>query len=220
MAATVRWDVLRPQIRQCADIESATLRFPDAELLVYANASAQELYDLLIASGSDFNLKSGTPFNTASGTDLYALATDFYQLRGLDVAVGGPAPLSLKRFTFEERNVDASRTPGWPTAYRLSGAYVRLWPIPQGVYAVTPWYYPVLTLMTVDASTIDFIHGWEEYVVVDAAMKCLRKDDRDVSVLMAQKVAIRDRIIGMAANRDAAAPERVGDVDNVPDGWW
>ena len=64
-------------------------------------------------------------------------------------------------------------------------------------------------IVQIDGETYN---GWEEYVTIDAAIKCLQKEESDVSMLMAQKQAIKNRIHNMAANRDAGDPESVTDV--------
>lgn len=58
----------------------------------------------------------------------------------------------------------------------------------------------------------DDFNGWSEYVIIDAAIKCLIKEESDVQVLMMEKKQVLDRIENMAANRDAGDPERVTDV--------
>jgi hypothetical protein len=70
-----------------------------------------------------------------------------------------------------------------------------------------------------ESTTIDGISGWEEYVVVDAAMKAMGKEESDVSLLAAQKQAMTKRLQDMAANRDAANPGTVADVQ-MSDYWW
>ncbi len=66
---------------------------------------------------------------------------------------------------------------------------------------------------------IDGVNGWEEYIVVDAAIKALQKEESDVSVLMAQKAALTRRIEGAAANRDAGSPLSVTDA-YATGNWW
>jgi len=65
------------------------------------------------------------------------------------------------------------------------------------------------SIVQVDGRTYN---GWEEYVVVDAAIKCLNKEESDTSILFARKQALIDRIENMAANRDSGEPEQVTDV--------
>lgn len=62
-----------------------------------------------------------------------------------------------------------------------------------------------------DSTTIDGIAGWEEYVVLDAGIKAANKEETDVTVLMAKLGAMKQRLIDMAAERDAANPATVVD---------
>lgn len=61
---------------------------------------------------------------------------------------------------------------------------------------------------------IDGVAGWEEYIVIDAAIKCKDKEESDVTVLAARKVEKKKEIEGISANRDTGAPARVADVMN------
>jgi hypothetical protein len=61
-------------------------------------------------------------------------------------------------------------------------------------------------------TSFDGLSGWLEYVIVDAAIKAMQKEESDVSVLMAQKKDLRVRLEQMAANRDVGTPGTVADV--------
>jgi hypothetical protein len=65
-----------------------------------------------------------------------------------------------------------------------------------------------------ESTTIDGVSGWEEYVVVDAALKAMGKEESDVSVLMSQKQAMVKRLQDMAENRDIGNPATVGDTQS------
>jgi len=78
---------------------------------------------------------------------------------------------------------------------------------------------PVLTLQFwTDAVTIDGISGWEEYVIVDAAIKAMVKQEQDVSELRIQKAMLIARIEGMAEGRDAGQAHHVSDALSI-NGW-
>lgn len=64
----------------------------------------------------------------------------------------------------------------------------------------------------------DGISGWLEYVVVDAAIKCLVKEESDTRVLGMQRDQLVRRITDSAPNRDAGEPPRVTDVTRTG-GW-
>ncbi len=63
-----------------------------------------------------------------------------------------------------------------------------------------------------DSTTIDGVSGWEEYIVVDSALKAMGKEESDVSLLGPQKLAMIKRLQDMAANRDAGNPATVADT--------
>lgn len=63
-----------------------------------------------------------------------------------------------------------------------------------------------------DATTIDGVSGWEEYIICDVALKAMGKEEDDVSLIAQQKLAMKQRLIDMASNRDAANPATVADV--------
>lgn len=66
---------------------------------------------------------------------------------------------------------------------------------------------------------VDSYSGWIEYVIVDAAIKAMQKQESDVSVLMAQKQALKIRIESASQNRDAGEPATVADA-SLPSGPW
>lgn len=59
---------------------------------------------------------------------------------------------------------------------------------------------------------IDGIAGWEEYIVIDAAIKCKDKEESDVSVLAGRRQEKKAEIEGMAANRDPGSAAKTADV--------
>lgn len=215
MSRTATLLSLRTQVRQRADVEQHTRRFTDAEITLYLNQSWAELYELIIGSGEEFYLSSTTT-TTTSAIDTYPLPADFYRLTGVDVDVGGPQPIPIRRFTFRERS-RYLYLDGWsygrPVSYRLWGGNIKFTPVPGGAYRVTIWYYPAPVSMSGDSDTIDGVAGWEEFIVLDAAIKCLHKDGRDASALVNQREIVRQRVLGSVIGRDAAEPERVTDID-------
>jgi hypothetical protein len=63
-----------------------------------------------------------------------------------------------------------------------------------------------------DSTTIDGVSGWEEYIIVDSALKGMGKEESDVSLLAQQKLAMIKRLQDMANNRDAGNGSTVADV--------
>jgi hypothetical protein len=63
-----------------------------------------------------------------------------------------------------------------------------------------------------DSTTLDGISGWEEFVIVDAAIKAQIKQENDINPLLIQKQAMKERIEAMAEARDAGQAFHVSDV--------
>lgn len=61
------------------------------------------------------------------------------------------------------------------------------------------------------ANYLEGISGWEEYVITDCVIKAKLKDEQDVTPEMAQKEALRQRIIRMSKHRDRG-PQRPSDT--------
>lgn len=200
----------------------------EPELISYINQSYFELYDLIVAAfGNNYYVATPYQFTTDGTNEMYALPSDFYKLLGCDLSLAGGTPgtwLTVRAFEFAERN--RYSVPNFQSfygvtnlRYRLNGSNLWLTPTPAGGQIIQLWYVPRLTTLSALSQTADGISGWTEYIIVDAATKCLQKEESDVSVLMAQKAALVKRIEAMAENRDAGPPPKV--IDNLTsDIWW
>lgn len=218
---------VRLAVRQRADMVHSQF-VTDDELNGYIRASHFELYDLLVQKyGDDYHVAVPHAFVTDGAADRYALPDDFYKLLGVDLLAHGDY-VSLRPFAFADRNRRPGlRQPGTRDGlrYRLSGTQLWLSPLPTAGQTLRVWYVPRLTPLAADDAVLDGVSGWEEYVVVDAAIKCLQKEESDVSVLLAQKAALVRRIESAAENRDAGAPATVVDsqrlgLHDASEEWW
>ena len=204
--ATIREHALVSRVRQRADMEN-NFFISDLEIQTYLNAGLCELHDILIQTyGQDYYIKS-TEWNTTAGTDTYLifnLANDFYKLRGIDCKLNGQEWFTLRPFNFNERNLYQNWAQ-WSVLglsnirYRMVGGNFVFTPVPNAVTAMRIWYIPTAQQFESAApgtstAIFDDINGYAEYVVIDAAIKCLQKEESDVQVLMAQKLAMKKRI--------------------------
>jgi len=205
MARTVALASLIAQVRQRADREGSSF-FSDGEIIEYINQSKAMLDDELINADETYNLTSHA-FSTVAGSGLYDLPTDFYKLRGLDATVTGNT-FSVRRFSFDSRNSydqPVIAIAGDPLAYLLQGSSLRLLPNPQGIYAMKLWYYPASLRITDGTSSFDGVSGFEEFVVLDAAIKCRQKEQMPINDLAASRDEQLARIRTNASRRDSGA---------------
>lgn len=212
MAVTLSY--LDTKVRQRADMEGSEF-ISTTEMYGYINDSYKELYDLLVGKFEDYYLADPLEFTISSGST-YDLPSDFYKIIGLDFKVSASDYQTVFPFTFADRNrrrvTDKLRGLYTVARYRILGDKLRFVPEDQcqGTYRL--WYVPKATDKTLGTDTIEGVNGWEEYIIVDAAIKCMQKEESDVNVLMSQKMALIKRIEEMAQNRDAGHSQRVTDV--------
>lgn len=197
----------------------------------YINHSYYELYDILVqVYGDEYFVAVPYTFTTDGRVPgLYSLPINMYKLMGVDLSLNSSdnsAWISLKKFTFLSRNryiyanTNANAL-GFPQpGYRLIGNQIDFIPPSQSNQQMRLWYIPRAVLLQSDSDVLDGISGWDEYVIVDAAIKAMQKEESDVSVLMAQKQALLKRIESASSNRDVGQPEGVTDIRRLEGGWF
>lgn len=195
---------LRADVRDRADMPNAGF-ISDATLNEYINESIATLYGMLVgARGQDYYEKSAS-FTTVAGQSLYDFAsmspsvTDFGQLISVEIT-DGTLKRNLKPFMRKEHG-------RWSE-----------YGIPAG-YPVTIYYIPAPARLSADGDVFDGIMGWEEWVVLDATIKALGKEESDVSTWKEERAKIEKQINQLASDRDAGGPERIVDVTRQKDSY-
>lgn len=211
--------------RQESDTENDE-HITDSEIQRYINQSRLELYDMLITTFGEDYYTAQASFPLVAGTDLYNLPDGIlyggapcYYKGMLVEATQGPnviagQPITLDRFNLREKNrfnlpQNLMNYPYMLPRYRLSGSQILFAPKPASGITVNLWYAPKLRPLFEATDMAEDWGGWLEYVVVDAAIKCLLKQERDASAYFARKGALKARIEAAAPNRDLAEPNTV-----------
>jgi hypothetical protein len=214
------------------------------ELHSYINQSQYELYDILIDAYEDYyKAPSAIFFSVGGNQQIYPMPNgiltfknsqyqDFvpppiYKLLGIDMGLNtsNNGWVTVDKYNFIDRNRffypnTASTIYGvFNVQYRWMGDKLELIPVPSAGQPFRIQYIPRLpVLLQPNDLTSTSISGWLEYVITDVAIKILQKEESDVSVLMAQKLALKQRIEQSASNRDAGRPDSISDVRG--NGWW
>lgn len=227
MSTTMQLSDLRTAAQQYADMVNGNF-IVTAEWNFYINQSIFELYDILVQQYGDSYYENPTPytFTTDGINQTFALPSGFFKLTGVDLKLANQADslVTLKRFTEAERNRFA--VPNFQSFYGITNLRYRLlanniWltPIPVAGQQIQIRYVPSFTTLVNDSDTFDGISGWTEYVIIDVAIKALRKEESNPQWLYQAKQDIIKRIQSAAANRDAANPMCVADTQ-WGDLWW
>jgi hypothetical protein len=213
---TITLGELKTQSRQRADMVNSQF-VSDAELTGYLNNSIAELHDILSESyGSEYFLKSDI-IPIVSGTEAYNLPADFYDLKGVDVKVDSVNYMTISRYNFNERN-RTSNFRYWDymgianIRYRLVGQTLRFSPMPDRTAECRIWYVPLATKLVDDTDTLEDFNAYSEFVIVDAAIKMMQKEESDVTLLVGQKQMLEKRIREKSQHRDANIAPTVTDV--------
>ena len=183
----------------------------------YINQSILELYDLLVTQYEDYFLAPAVVFQTDGIKFQYDLPADFYKLSGIDLGLtqGNNAKITVKKFDFIERNrfifpnVTAGYLGVFNMRYRLMGNTLYFIPTPAAGQFITVWYVPRLPWLLKDTDILDGVSGWTEYVVIDAAIKALKKEESDTTELNNEKLMMLKRIEDSAMNRDIGQPDTI-----------
>lgn len=228
MSTAMQLSELITATRQRADMVNSQF-VSDSEVTSYINQSYFELYDLLIQKFGDNYYVAPQLTITTDGVNsqfalpdgsLYSNAPAFYKMLGVDLVLNTNVPSSavrLEQFDFNNRN-----DYGFPNVqafggasnlrYRINGSKIWFSPLPSANQSIGLWYIPRMTTLSTGTDAVDGVSGWTEYIIIDAAIKCLQKEESDVSVLAVQKGEMIKRIEAAAENRDAGSPPTVADV--------
>ena len=180
-----------PRLAELVDTVTLTVNaVVNDDFVTVGNTSFVAGYDFAIG-GTD----AVTAFNISQAINGAVLAEELTALSNGNVITltqTGDNPTALD----VGNNATPLPTPGASTRLQLSAAVV-----------------------TNGSTVADGISGWLEYVVTDAAIKMLQKEESDTSTLQFQKAALIKRIEAAAENRDAGSPATIADVQWTNGTW-
>ncbi len=215
---------IRLYAQQRADMENNDF-ITTPEWNSYISNSYKRLYNILVQTyGDEYYVASPFQFVTDGRYPaLYPLPANFYKLLGSDLSVGASSNgwLTMRKFSFLSRNqyiygnTPVSFLGVLNLKYRLCGDNIMFQPAPLANQTVQWWYIPKPRVLVADNDILDGIAGWEEYIIVDAAIKARIKDEADVTDLRIEKMELRKEIEAEASNRDAGEPEFVSDIRGI-----
>lgn len=197
-----------------------------AEGAEYIEAAFQEFYLLMVGQFDNLCIKPNPyPLTFSAGTRYYGLPTDVLKVKMVELQDGADSTYHLLRplsSIVEMVPFRIGNRRGMPTHYWLQGlpeggpdpqpGPMQLMPllVPDQTYTAQVWYVPNISLADMDG-TFGMAHvaGWNEYVVLTAAMKMKDKEESDCTVLMAERATLWDNMKRMLTPMDESEPGHV-----------
>lgn len=216
MARTFTLLQLRNKVRQRSDTEGSRL-VSEPEVTDLINTAYAELYELLVQSGEHY-FESTQPFTTAgsgTATGTIPVNADFCQALRLDYLPDSQNRIRIPKVLASELDLFTA-TGSLALGHRIVGSNIILYPAPPAGQNFELKYVPAAPLLVNDGDLVDGVQGWEELVVVHAAIKVGIKGETDVSELLRERDELRVRISTAAEDRQLLSTGRVTDVGDPP----
>jgi hypothetical protein len=194
--------------RQRADREDSQF-VTDTEGLTLVSASYADLYNTLVSKGLSYF--ESTQTITTDGTANTALPSGYLGTIGVDYQRGSSQWSPLYELMPQERNRYGASS-GEARAYRVVGSNITLYPTPPTGQTYRHLYVPAPADLTSSATSVDGVSGFEEYVVLDVAIKMLHKEESSATHLERERARILERIEEAADHRRMSGGGRVVDV--------
>jgi hypothetical protein len=226
--ATLTLTELQTRVRQRADLALSDQFIPTSELTIYINLALSKMWDLALENdGQSFIPYTDVPFTApTTAPNIYALPNAY---KVLSVQLWDSVAGGVRRPIFPAMETQipglmsqqASANITFGAMYRLSGGFglastaglqLQLFPPPLTNTVLQVRYVPPAPTLVNDTTPVMFPNGWEEFVVLEAAIKCIGKEDGDTRELQRQRDEMAESIRTASSSLDRGSPERVQDV--------
>lgn len=222
MPTPVSLATLMLRVRRRSNLEGHEEFIGDAELTDEINNSISEWWDLVtLTTFQGQYARSPWPIVTVANQQVYPLAPNHGKIISVDLVVSGMAPVPVKAYQEEQRGMfTLFPLVGWSPGirriwYQQQGNAISFLPIPSGGYLVQVNYVPTAPVLATPYGVLNSINGWEEWIVIDAAIKCLIKCGNAslATSLQGRLEAQADRIRHAAAEADLNQSEGVHETE-------
>src|SRR5688572_18187371 len=214
---TVALSVLRTRTRQRADQVQSNY-VGDSEVDSYINEALRSVHYEMTCSGI-FPEESSTDI-TATGAASYTLP-ELISILSVE-RVSGNTYVPMRRIEKPEASAMRSIASGTAILYDVSWSLraapsIRFFPKPgSGTYTVR--YIPPVTALVADGDTVFAGSGWDQLIVVAAAISCVRRENGDTRGLEEERKELLVRLQREAQARDWTYPSRITpSYDDVSD---
>lgn len=221
--AAPAWDTTTLELRmreRCDMVNSEFISSEEAQR--YLEAAWQEFYGIAVAEIED-SLIATDAILTVAGTQAYGLPSQMRKLKGIRLYNEYfLAPVAFR----EIETFDYQQNRGKPRAYWRFNNYpatefasetadlIQVLPTPDAVYTLAVYYVPSVSLEDISSlaatgKAFAYLAGWDEYVVLTAAIKAKDKEESDTSVLFMERAQLLENMRKSWTPIDQSEPPRV-----------
>jgi hypothetical protein len=194
MAQFQTLDELTLLVRRKADIENSGLHVSDDEIKDYINSANAMLWSLLI-DGTDGTLFAKvSPDLVKVGDNSYRLPADFFKLVEISVNWGNRYYPAVEADPQEygillRRNLVSQINTRYFFQFNSAQGWFELFvfPEPNAVSDILIRYIPAAQILSLGTNELKLPSNWYEWVVFDAAIQCMIKEESDPSVLIMER---------------------------------
>lgn len=208
------------EARRRFDQRNSTTFNDSIELIPWTRDSLKQIYEIVTQAWRDWYTVR-RPMSLSGGVERYSLPSDVRALVGVYMVYNNGVtgqPGAYKELLHEMPRSDWGRYGTsniwrrWPMLYRMQNKDLYFTPVPSIDYvnAIELQYVPQWRGPLLDWTPIDDVlpNGWEEWVVLDVAIKMAVKLKMDTDAFLQQKMEIQKRIVQGAASRTAEPPKK------------
>jgi len=211
--ATFNVNDLVTRVRRKADMANTNF-VSDAEIIEYINEAYNKYYNNLVTSYENYFVTS-VAIPMVVGTEDYSLPVDLFKVSVFIFNDASDNRFVLRPFNLIDSNRKKNNITSVVTNYILFGDTVKFVPQPKSASdTVTLYYVPQPTALAA-GSTVSLLAGGDEYLVLDAAVSCLMKEESDYSGLEMKAQQKMADITTVLAGRNSDIPLRVSDTETM-----
>ena len=202
MANTRTLAQLRTSVQARGSYENST-DITTALLNDFINEAIAEVYDIIVGKWVDYYTVLSANIAVTAGTASYAVPTDFYKLRKVEMLYSGTEYRRL--FPHDLDVAHRYTTPVRQKAYRyrLQAGNIVLVPVPASTETMRIYYIPFATRLSADGDTFDGINNYEELVIQLALKRCKMREELPTDDIEREVARLTMRIEKASDGRDA-----------------
>lgn len=212
MARTVTLGDLATRVRYEADLVNNQF-VTDTMLYQFISDSYTLLYNKLLRADPERYMREQFPTLDSEGE--FEADSDYYGTINLDwsensndgVYVNVPRAWGVENNRYDHDITNSGVPSAWHPIYNTATPNTpkfRVLPKPDARYQIRHKYTVAPAVLSTSTDTIDGIAGWEEYIVIDAAIKCRIREETSTGALEQRLARFEEELDSMVDARNVA----------------